>query len=105
MKNIIVLFSILSSAASWADISLATNGKKVTCFADDNQSIELNANRTTMKYTVEGESLGAKKISKTVIQNNMSTVYQSPVGILTLSKNGDTFQLDGEADAFSVNCN
>jgi hypothetical protein len=105
MKNVIILISILSSMSSWADLTLATNGKKVTCYADDNQTIEINAKRTAIKYTIEGESLGAKKISKIVIEDNKFASYKSSAGTLVFSKNGDTFKLDGENDAFTVKCN
>lgn len=104
MKKVVIIFSILSSVASWADLSLATNGKKVTCYADDNQSIELNAKRTTLKYTVEGESLRAKKISKTISENNKYVSYKSSAGTLVLSNKGDTFQFAGEDDSFEVDC-
>jgi hypothetical protein len=104
MKKVIILFSILISVSAWADLSLATNGKKVTCYADDNQSIELNSKRTALKYTVEGESLGAKKISKTISESNKYFSYKSSAGTLVLSDKGDTFQLPGENDSFEVDC-
>lgn len=104
MKKVVILFSVLSSVSSWADLSLATNGKKVTCYADDNQSIELNSKRTALKYTVEGESLGTKKITKTISDNNTYVSYKCSAGTLVLSSKGDTFQLAGEDTSFEVDC-
>jgi heme oxygenase len=104
MKIFIIMLFLLSSVSTWAKFDLASNGKKITCYADDNQSIEVNAKRTVLKYTVEGESLGAKQISKTVTDNKNYVSYQTSVGTLVLSNNADTFQLAEDNFSGEVKC-
>lgn len=90
-------------STSYADYNLATNSKKVICFAEDNQDFVLNANRTTVKYSTEGESSGAKKITKTKSDNSTYVSYTTSDGTLTLSDEGDTYAFDGD-EAYPVDC-
>lgn len=103
MKTILMTLLLLGSIAQ-ADFQLANNGKKVTCYADDNQSWELNKARTTLKYTVEGESSGAYKIFDRETDNRTYASYSSDEGTLTLGAEKDTFQFAEADDAFEVNC-
>jgi hypothetical protein len=106
MKFFITGFSfyLMSSMPAFADFNLSQNGKKVTCYADDNQSIVLNAKRTTIKYTVEGESAGAKEIINVETKANTSASYTTEEGVLTLSNQGDTWQFAEEDVASSFEC-
>ncbi len=95
--------SMMTSVAS-AGFDLSQNGKKVVCYADDNQSWELNKARTTIKYTIEGETMGALKIFDRDSDNTTFASYSTAEGTLTLSNNGDTYQF-AEADEISfVSC-
>lgn len=96
MKSFLILSAIVLSVSAQANYQLSGNQKKVTCYADDNISVELNAKRTTLKYVVEGESNGPQKITK-VISNGRDTVtYVSSELSLTLSDKGDRMLYDGE---------
>lgn len=102
-----VIFSLLAvtlGTTAMANFRLATNKKAVVCYADDNQSWDLNDKRTTLKYTVEGESLGAKKITKTLSDGDTFVSYTTSVGTLTLSDRGDTFKFKGDTEAGEVRC-
>jgi hypothetical protein len=103
MKMILIALSLLGSIAQ-ADFKLANNGKKVVCYADDNQSWELNRARTKLKYTVEGESLGAFRIFDRRSDRRTFVSYSSDEGTLTLGKRRDTFQFAEADDAFEVSC-
>lgn len=100
MKWLMVLVAV--PMLSFADSRLAGNGKVVECSGADNQSLTLNAKRTTVKYTVEGESLGPKKIER-VVKKRGSISYVTEDLTLTLSDAGDTFQYDG-GDVEEVDC-
>ena len=105
MKTLLItLVASLLSLSAYADYNLAANGKKVNCYADDNQSWELNPGRTSIKYTVEGESRGAKKIKKTNTDGDTSVSYQTEEGTLTLSDQGDTWQFKGDTQAQLIRC-
>ncbi len=103
MKKLILCLAIGVSSTSFAGYDLASNGKKVTCFAEDNQSFDLNAKRTTVKYSTEGESAGAKKITKISSDDATYVSYTTYDGTLTLSDEGDTYGFDGE-EAYPVDC-
>jgi hypothetical protein len=107
MKNSLGLAIVLISPSSvaMADFNLANNQKKVVCYADDNQSWVLSANRKTIKYTVEGESLGVKKITKTATDGDTVVSYKTSVGTLYLDDQGDRYIFAGETEAASVDCN
>ena len=98
-----VLAALVISPLAFADYILAHNGKKVECYGEDNQSWELNAKRTAVKYIVEGESEGPKKILKVKTDRNTFVSYITSEGALTLSDQGDTYQPRGEAE-FPVRC-
>ncbi len=102
MKNLIALTLFLSASAN-ADYKLAENGKTVNCYADDNQDWVLNKSRTKVKYTIEGESLGAKKIIDTKTDGQTVISYSTNEGILTLGEK-DTYQFADENEAHEVEC-
>lgn len=104
MKKFLAVVISLFSISAMADHRLAQNGKAVLCYSDDNMSFNLNAKRTSLKYTVEGESLGPKKITKTKTDKTTYVSYKTSEGILTLSNSGDTFQFAEDDEAFSVDC-
>lgn len=101
MKLLIALTLIGSFA--YADFSLSKNGKKIVCTADDNQTWEINKQRTTVKYTVEGESLGAQKIMNRKTDFKSFIVYRTDEGELTLGKR-DLYQFAEEDQAFEIHC-
>lgn len=103
MKIVISVLFLIGSFAH-ADFNLANNGKKVVCYADDNQSWELNRTRTKMKYTVEGESLGALKIFDHQTDGQTFASYSSDEGTLTLGSEKDTFQFAEADEAQEVSC-
>jgi hypothetical protein len=92
------------SLNAFADYSLSGNGKKVTCYGPDNQSWVLNASRSTVEYTVEGESQGPKKIKHTDSDGDTEITYSTDDGELTLSDRGDIAQLSGDQDPTPVHC-
>lgn len=105
MKRIILIIStILVSSSAIADYALSTNGKTVKCHAEDNMSWVLNAKRTTIKFTVEGESAGPRKIIKIIDNGHSSISYITSEGIFTLSERGDTFLFDGDSIAGEIDC-
>lgn len=104
MKTSIVILLSFVSTAAMADYSLSGSGKAVTCYGEDNQSFVLAKTRRTVKYTVEGESRGAKAVIKSSSDRETFRSYTTKEGTLTLSDKGDTFQFSGDDSAFTVNC-
>jgi hypothetical protein len=102
-----LLFSLLVAtfgSNAMANFNLAHNQKAVVCYGEDNQSWDLNAKRTTLKYTVEGESLGSQKITKTDTDGETFVSYTTSEGTLYLDDQGDSFQFKGEQEAQEVRC-
>lgn len=104
MKSMIALFLSLFSLLAMADYQLAKTGKVVTCYAEDNQSFILNAKRTTLKYVVEGESTGPKRIVEQSTDKRTYIAYKTSEGTLILSDSGDSYQFAEDAEAFEVKC-
>lgn len=104
MKKILVVVLSCISMSAMADYRLSQNTKKVVCYSDDNMSFELNAKRTSVKFIVEGESLGPKKITKIKTDKATYISYKTSEGILTLSDSGDTYQFADEDEAFLIDC-
>ena len=85
--------------------NLAANGKAVTCFGEDNYSFDLNAKRTTVKVTVEGESLGAKSITKRDSDGDTYVSYKTSQGTLRLDDRGNTYTFtDTPKEPWKVDC-
>lgn len=87
-----------------ADYSLANSGKKVACYSDDNYSYEMNAARTKIKFTVEGETQGPKKIINVKTDNATYISYTTSEGTLTLSNQGDMWQFSSDEEAYEIKC-
>jgi hypothetical protein len=106
MKTHSILLLSLASTSALADYALSQNKKEVVCYGADNLAVTLNAKRTTLQITVEGESNGARKIIEKHDDKRSSVSYATNEGALTLSDDGDTFLYDGdsEEDAFNVDC-
>jgi uncharacterized protein YdeI (BOF family) len=105
MKKILVLsIAAMISNLAMADFKLASNGKKVSCYDQDNASFELNAKRTTVKYTVEGESKGAQKITHNKSNKTSYASFTTSEGTLVLSDKGDIFQFTGESEVSHIDC-
>jgi hypothetical protein len=109
MKACLILLTLALTLTSFADSSsmgLVRSKKAITCYGADNQSIVLNAARTTLTYKVEGESRGPKKVESVKSNNKAYIQYSSDELSLTLRAKGqglDTFQYDG-GDAEHVDC-
>jgi hypothetical protein len=105
MKNLILpTLTLLFSVQAFADFNLANNGKVVECSSADDQTWVLNAQRTTVKFTIEGETQGAKKITKRDSDGDTFVAYTTSEGVLTLSDRGDSFQFTGEESEQSLDC-
>ena len=104
MKNIMLccLFGIFSIVAH-ANYELSVNGKKVICYGEDNVAIVLNAKRTSLTETWEGETVSTKKIFDVKSDDATYTNYKTVDGTLSLSDDGDTYQY-GDDEASSVDC-
>jgi hypothetical protein len=102
----ILAFTALLVCASTAHATyeLANNGKTVGCYADDNQSWSLNKKRNKLKYTVEGESLGARPVINTETDGKTFVAYSTDEGTLTLGLDKDTYQFAEEDEAWEVTC-
>lgn len=107
MKMILILSLSLVSASALANYKLSQNENAVNCYGGDNQSFTLNTKRTTVKYTVEGMSLGPKKITKVVSDKSTCISYTTSEGTLTLSDTGNSFLFTGdrEEDKLDIKCN
>jgi len=101
--NSLFVISLILGASARADFTLAGNGKSVVCHAADNQRWNLNKARSTVRYTVEGESVGAKKIIDKVTDGQTYISYLTEEGTLTLG-NKDTWQFAGEPQAWEIEC-
>ena len=99
-----VVTVVLSSSFAFADFDLAKSGKKITCYGDDNYSFVLNAKRTSIKITVEGESSGPKLIKKVTTDRKTYVSYQTNMGVLRLSSQGDSFQFKGDSNKMQIDC-
>lgn len=97
-------FILMIGPSAMANFNLANNGKVVICYADDNQSWVINAQRTAIKYTVEGESSGSKKILKRNSDEETFVTYTTSEGTLALNDYGDSFQFKGDIDAGQIRC-
>ncbi len=107
MNSVILILSIFfigSIEIAYADYSLVNNGKTVVCFGEDNQSWTLNKARTTVKYVVEGESLGPKKVSREMTDHATYSSFVTEEGTLTLDNRGDHYKFADEDESFSVEC-
>jgi hypothetical protein len=105
-KTIVLFSTLVSSMSAMANFSLAGNGKVVRCSADDNISVTLNAKRSAVKYMVEGETQGYRKVLKIVTDNKTYVSYVTDEGTLTLGDKGDSFLFTDEnpIDVGGVDC-
>lgn len=106
--QVLALFVIALAAtdASKADFKIAQSGKVVDCYGPDNMVVTLNATRTTVKISIEGESSGPSKVNK-VSSNNKSFVrYETKQGVLILGTSGDSFTFAGDStsEAYTLTC-
>ena len=107
MKTMMTFFTLLGvflGTTAMADFVLSRNAKPIVCYGEDNQSIDLNAKRTRIKYTIEGESLRSKKITTTTTDEKTYITYETSELTLTLSDEGDTFQLKDDEASQEARC-
>ena len=104
--NLLAVTLTLSSTIAMADFNLASNGKVVNCFGPDNFSLVIDAARTKIKITVEGESRGYRKITKQGTNGDTFSSFTSMEGTLSLDDRGDVFQYKGDSvdDAYKLDC-
>jgi hypothetical protein len=95
---------VLSSSFAFANYSLLSSRKPIVCFADDNQSIVYNVEKSTLKYTIEGESRGPKKIVNSSTNWANYLIVTSSELTLQLSNQGDFFKFPGDARFTKVEC-
>lgn len=63
MKTLLTLASLLAfSTQGFANLSLLEQKKPIICYAEDNQSFTLSADRKEISYEVEGEGLGPEPV-------------------------------------------
>ena len=98
------LVSLFVGANAMADFKLSQTQKAVVCYGEDNQDIKLDAKRTKMKYTIEGESAGSLKIVDVKTDNQTFVTYATSEFTLTLSNQGDTFFYFGDQEPSPVRC-
>jgi ribosomal protein L25 (general stress protein Ctc) len=104
MSVVLSLVSVLFGANAMADFQLSQNQKPVVCYGEDNQSVNLNAKRTTLKYTVEGETQGALKIVDVQTDGKTFVKYTTSEYSLTLSDAGDLFFYNGDQEPGEFRC-
>jgi hypothetical protein len=104
MAVVLSLVSVLVGANAMADFKLSQSSKAIVCYADDNQSINLGVKRVKLQYTVEGESLGGKKIVDVQTDGKTFITYSTSELALTLSDAGDSFLYAGDQDSQEVRC-
>jgi hypothetical protein len=106
MKTLLFLTALaLASTNAPADFSLATNGKYVVCFfAQGTQSWTLNAKRSTIRYSVEGENEWLQPVTKIDTDGKTFASFATLEGVLNLADSGDTFQVYGEPEARKIYC-
>lgn len=100
----IITLTLLIGSMAQANLSLANNGKKIVCYADDSQVWQINVSRTKMKYTIEGESLGAFKVLATLTDGNTFIDYTTEEGTLTLNQGNSTFKFTDSEDIYEIDC-
>jgi hypothetical protein len=107
MKTTIILslLAVFIGTNAKADFQLSKNQRAVVCYGEDDQTLNLSAKRTSLKFTVEGESLGVKKITEVKTDNQTFISYSTSELTLTLSDNGDTVQFNSEQDSQELSCN
>lgn len=95
---------ILLPTLSFASLKLADNKlKAVVCHADDNQTVVINASRTKIKYTVEGESNGALPITKKS-RSETSRVFSTSELTMIFTKKSVLIRFDGTREAYPWDC-
>ncbi len=105
MNKPLLSFLLMISSNAVASISTPNPEKSLRCWGEDNIVITINAARTKMKYEVEGETTGAKRVTKTVSGEGYKK-YMSEDGVLTISTKSDNFVRKGNSitDATELDC-
>lgn len=98
-RNLTLLLGVLLvSSLSHANYSLLLTQRPIVCYGPDNQSILYNVHKGIMKYTVEGESNGFKKISRPNTNGRSYIIVETSEVILQISNQGDFFKVKGSGD-------
>lgn len=105
---ILAIASVLAVVSSaMASYDLASNGKVVKCYGPDNMDIILNAKRTTVKITFEGEGTGAQRIINKSTDNRTYASYTTEEGTLTLGEVNTFSDAEGttaSSEPYDVRC-
>ena len=104
MKTLVYSLIALLGSAAMADFNLANSPKEIFCYADDSYTWELNAKRTTVKFSVEGENLGAQKITRIATDSSTFASYKTSEGTLFLSNHGDGYVFPGSTENGEIKC-
>jgi hypothetical protein len=105
MRNIlsISLVGLLSAPSAFASYELSKKRGPVICNGSDNQVITLGSNKATVKYSIEGKSLGSKAVESVVDNRKDKVAYSTEELTLTFADTGDLFKYDG-GDEESLRC-
>lgn len=98
-----ILFGLTTQAANLSPMDVLKHQRSVVCYADDNAEIVLNANRTAIKYTVEGEG-GTRRINKIKTDHSTYVAYVTPEVMLTFNKRGSFLRVRGDDKSYFVEC-
>lgn len=107
MKSFLFLIFLATAvqAATLNPMEVLHSRRAVICYGADNISIALNAARNAVKYTVEGESPGPRKVVNVSSDNSTYVSYITQDGWLTFNARGSFYRARGEQQTSVVNCN
>jgi hypothetical protein len=108
MNKFLAISSILASTivatGAFADFKLDAHKGAIICTADDNQSWTINKARTSIKYMVEGETNGAKRITHRESDGDSYVAYRTSEGTLYLDDQGDRFVFSDSGEEGAIDC-
>lgn len=104
LKPTFASFFFALSLSAHADYALFKSKQEIVCTGEDNLEIRLNESRSAIQVTVEGESLGWKRVLKYTDNGKTKASLTTSQGTLTLSKRGDRFRYKGETTATELDC-
>lgn len=107
--KLILAFLLMTGSFAHALFALNGNGKTIVCSAGHSQTWVLNAERTTLQYTVGDKTLGPSHIfymedGQDITGKNIDVLYGSEEGYLTLGREMDTFQFAGTDSLVEISC-
>lgn len=98
----LTLFGFIQSAH--ADFELSQSKHAIHCYGNENIQIELNAPKTQMKLTTEGESLGFKGITQMNTDGQTFVTFSNSEFSLTLGSSFDHYTYGNETEKNPLRC-